>query len=99
MALDAGASPGRSRRTRSKQGSIDIASDSSARPLLQAALDALSAHVAVLDVHGTIVGVNRAWRRFGRQNGLKLRNDGIGSSYIAALPRGAGMANLRECFR
>ena len=66
---------------------------------MQAALDALSAHVAVLDANGTIVGVNSAWRRFGRQNGLKLRNDGIGSSYIAALPRGAGMANLRERFR
>ena len=78
---------------------MDIASDISARLLLQAALDALSAHVAVLDANGTIVGVNRAWRRFGRQNGLKLRNDGIGSSYIAALPRGVGMANLRKCFR
>ena len=66
---------------------------------MQAAVDALSAHVAVLDLKGTIVGVNSAWRRFGRQNGLKLRNDGIGSSYITALPRGVGMANLRERFR
>jgi two-component system, NarL family, sensor kinase len=102
MTLDAGASPGQLRRACSKQvlsERIDIASGISARLLLQAALDALSAHVAVLDAHGTIVGVNRAWRRFGRQNGLKLRNDGIGSSYIAALPRGAGMANLRQRFR
>ena len=58
----------------------------------------LSAHVAVLDTHGTIVGVNRAWRRFGRQNGLERRSDGIGSSYIAALPSAAGMANLRQRF-
>ena len=53
----------------------------------------------MLDADGTIVGINRAWRRFGQQNGLKLRNDGIGSSYIAALPRAAGMANLRKRFR
>ena len=32
---------------------------------LQAALDALSAHVAVLDADGIIVGVNRAWRQLG----------------------------------
>ena len=95
-------SPGRLRRASSQpafSGRIGIASDTSARLLLQAALDALSAHVAVLDSKGTIVGVNSAWRRFGRQNGLKLRNDGIGSSYITALPRGVGMANLRERFR
>ena len=93
VTLDSGAFAGQTRRARSKlvlSGRIDIASDISARLLLQAALDALSAHVAVLDANGTIVGVNRAWRRFGRQNGLKLRNGGIGSSYIAALPRGAG---------
>ena len=102
VTLDSGAFAGQTRRARSKlvlSGRIDIASDISARPLLQAALDALSAHVAVLDAHGTIVGVNRAWRRFGRQNGLELRNDGIGSNYITALPRGVGMAKLRERFR
>jgi signal transduction histidine kinase len=66
---------------------------------LQAALDVLSAHVAVLDADGTIVCVNSAWRRFGRQNGLKLRNNGIGTNYIEALPRAGGMANLRKRFR
>jgi signal transduction histidine kinase len=99
---DAGVSSGQLRRAHSKQvlsERIDIASDISARLLLQAALDALSAHVAVLDAGGTIVGVNRAWRRFGRQNGLKLRDDGIGSNYIAALPRAAGMTSLRQRFR
>jgi two-component system, NarL family, sensor kinase len=102
VTLDAGAFASKTRRACSKQvpsGRVDIASDISARPLLRAALDALSAHVAVLDAHGTIVGVNRAWRRFGRQNGLELRNGGIGSSYIAALPRAADMASLRRRFR
>jgi signal transduction histidine kinase len=102
VTLEGGASAGRLRRARSQQvlgGRIDIACDVSAKLLLQAALDALSAHVAVLDADGIIVGVNRAWRRFARQNGLELRNHGIGSSYIAALPKSAGMANLRKGFR
>jgi nucleotidyltransferase/DNA polymerase involved in DNA repair len=41
-------------------------------PRLDAALDALSAHVAVLDSKGVVVAVNQAWRRFGIVNGLKL---------------------------
>jgi signal transduction histidine kinase len=53
-------------------------------PLLQGALDALSAHVAVLDADGVIVAVNQAWRRFGRANRLQLRNFGIGTNYLAA---------------
>ena len=54
----------------------------------QSALDALSAHVAVLDRRGTIVAVNQAWRRFGRANGFRL--PGFGSGQIishAALAR------------
>jgi two-component system NarL family sensor kinase len=77
---------------------IEIAPEVSAKPLLQAALNAISAHVAVLDARGIIVGVNRAWRRFGRQNGLRLHNDGIGSDYIATLPNGSGGTSLRRRF-
>jgi two-component system, NarL family, sensor kinase len=78
--------------------SLEITPDVAATRLLQAALDALSAEVAVLDGRGIIVGLNRAWRRFGRQNGLKLHNDGIGTDYIAALPKDNGAASLRRRF-
>ena len=37
---------------------------------LRASLDALSAHIAILDTFGEILSVNRAWRQFGIQNGL-----------------------------
>lgn len=47
----------------------------------QAAIDALTAHVAVLDADGRIINVNEAWRRFGRQNGAT--SDSIGKNYIA----------------
>jgi len=33
-----------------------------ARRFLQSTLDALSTHIAILDEHGTIIGVNAAWR-------------------------------------
>jgi signal transduction histidine kinase len=54
--------------------------------MLQAALDALSAHVAVLDTKGIVVAVNRAWRRFGSANGLQLPNFGIGTNYLSVMP-------------
>ena len=43
-------------------------------------LNALSAHIAVLDSAGRILSVNEAWRRFGRQNGLGDPAFGVGSS-------------------
>ncbi|MFT4039207.1 MAG: PAS domain S-box protein [Thermomicrobiales bacterium] len=52
--------------------------------LLQAALDALPAHVAILDAEGCIVAVNRAWRRFGAANDLELGDGGIGVNYLEA---------------
>lgn len=47
-----------------------------------AILDALPAHVALLDSVGTIVAVNEAWRRFGEQNVLQIEESCIGSNYI-----------------
>lgn len=54
-----------------------------AESFLQLTLDALSAHVAVLDASGRIVLVNEAWRRFGRANGLSSAAFGIGDDYLA----------------
>lgn len=66
--------------------------------LLQAALDSLSAHVAVLDTRGIIVAVNRQWIKFGRQNGLNSPKHGIGTDYVTALPQTEHMAQLRGQF-
>lgn len=51
--------------------------------LLQATLDGLAAHVAVVDAEGTIVQVNRAWREFGLRAGGPWASAGIGDSYLA----------------
>jgi len=53
-------------------------------PYMNAILDSLTAHIAVLDQDGMIIAVNEAWREFGRENGLTALYDGVGSSYLKA---------------
>jgi two-component system, NarL family, sensor kinase len=50
--------------------------------LLQATLDALSAHIAILDETGTIVAVNRAWTHFAEEGGCLAPEHGIGRNYL-----------------
>ncbi len=45
-------------------------------------LDALPAHIALLDAEGNIVAVNEAWRRFGAQNILQMDGYCVGSNYL-----------------
>ncbi len=49
---------------------------------LQATLDSLSAHIAILDHTGTIIAVNRAWRRFADQNGLRDPSYAVGTNFL-----------------
>jgi len=52
---------------------------------LQAILDALPEHVAVLDRDGFITLINNAWRKFAIDNGdPELLHSGLGSNYLAA---------------
>jgi signal transduction histidine kinase len=59
-----------------------------AEPLLAPVLDALSAHVAVLDDRGRICVVNEAWRRFGSTAGAP-GDAYVGQDYPAACERAA----------
>ena len=45
-------------------------------------LDALPAHVALLDNRGVIVAVNEGWRRFATANLLQGRAHGVGCNYL-----------------
>ncbi|MDO9213946.1 MAG: PAS domain S-box protein [Methylococcales bacterium] len=48
-------------------------------------LDSLTAHIAVLNVQGIIVAVNKAWRQFGTENGLPEPRHGLlGADYLNA---------------
>ncbi len=55
-----------------------------------AALDALAAHVAILDQAGVILAVNRAWREFGRRNGLRSPGAALGVSYLSVCRAASG---------
>ncbi|CAA9472273.1 MAG: Phytochrome, two-component sensor histidine kinase, partial [uncultured Solirubrobacteraceae bacterium] len=57
---------------------------------LQGTLDALGAHVAIIDDAGTILAVNAAWRRFAAANGLPWPDAGIGTNYLAACEGATG---------
>jgi two-component system, cell cycle sensor histidine kinase and response regulator CckA len=46
-------------------------------------LNALPAHIALLDTQGTIVSVNEAWRRFAVANVLPAPGHGVGLNYLA----------------
>ncbi len=70
-----------------------------------ALLNALPAHIAILDADGVIVSVNDAWRRFADENGLRDAYHCVGRNYIDACggPQGPGAtdtaavaAGLRE---
>lgn len=66
----------------SKKKQSASAAQQEANHFVQSALDALSAHVAILDESGEIIGVNAAWRNFADNNGFKKPQFGIGMNYL-----------------
>jgi diguanylate cyclase (GGDEF)-like protein/PAS domain S-box-containing protein len=47
-----------------------------------AILNALPAHIALLNAEGQIISVNDAWRRFADANGLMNHRHGLGANYL-----------------
>ena len=67
-------------RARDAQRVIEVQREAdTARAVMQATLDALSAQVALTDAQGRILAVNEAWRR-AQQPAAKSRN--VGSNYL-----------------
>ncbi len=60
------------------------------RQFLQSVLDALPAHVAILDASGTILSVNASWRRFARENDLAWSGYGVGRNYLKVCDTASG---------
>jgi signal transduction histidine kinase len=52
------------------------------RQILQSTIDALDAHVALLDETGMIIAVNRPWTRFADANGYVGSDRGLGKNYL-----------------
>ncbi|MBL8242331.1 MAG: EAL domain-containing protein [Bryobacterales bacterium] len=70
----------------------------------EATINALSAHMAVVDAEGNIVGINNAWKRFAQTNGYAGRRYGLGANYLAICDEGArsgapGSAEAAEAVR
>jgi signal transduction histidine kinase len=61
----------------------DLVASRAPAAIVRAALDALSAHVAVLDADGRIVTVNRAWMDAERPAGIFALGAGTGDNYLA----------------
>jgi diguanylate cyclase (GGDEF)-like protein/PAS domain S-box-containing protein len=87
-------------------GEVDTVADRHGRPLLlqhaqeelrhteaarQAAiLNALPAHIALLDSQGRILSVNETWRRFADANGFRNPGYGIGLNYLEVCDHARG---------
>ncbi|WP_262027867.1 PAS domain-containing sensor histidine kinase [Microvirga sp. Mcv34] len=91
--------PGAPRRVRATAGAQEphglptlIAPDVEPEALLRSTLDALSAHIAVLDEAGTIVAVNQAWRAFAHASGYTDENHGVGMNYLAVCEAAAAVS-------
>jgi signal transduction histidine kinase/ActR/RegA family two-component response regulator len=50
-------------------------------------LDALPAHIALLDDRGCIVAVNASWRQFAEANSFRDPDQGVGESYLQVCER------------
>lgn len=57
-----------------------------------AILNAIPAHIALLDAHGIIISVNDAWQRFARTNVLQHADHGLGLDYLAVCDAAVGDA-------
>ncbi len=63
-------------RRRSEQAVME------SRRFLQSTLDALSAHIAILDEAGVIIAVNAVWNRFAQSNAQSGARLGVGVNYL-----------------
>jgi signal transduction histidine kinase len=57
---------------------------------LRSTLNALSAHIAILDERGVIVKTNAAWNRFARDNDYNGDRYGLGDCYLAVCDSAVG---------
>jgi PAS domain S-box-containing protein len=56
-----------------------------------AVIDALTAHIAVIDREANIVLVNQRWRAFGQANGLQISNSALGVNYLRMCEKTSGV--------
>jgi PAS domain S-box-containing protein len=62
-------------------------------------LNALPAHIALLNRDGIIIAVNERWKDFGDENSLVTANHGVGMSYFAGAETDPEVQNIHEQLR
>jgi PAS domain S-box-containing protein len=60
------------------------------KQFLQSTLDALSAHIAILDETGTVIAVNAMWKNFADRNKFLGGNYGVGANYLQLCDSASG---------
>lgn len=62
---------------------VKLEQDSDVQPSWrESVLDSLTSNIAVLDRHGMIIAVNKAWTRFAEENGGEMGCCGVGVNYL-----------------
>ena len=67
-----------------------MSEDMSLAQMNKAILNALPAHIALVNVKGIIISANEAWRGFATANVFKGENSAIGSNYITVCEQANG---------
>lgn len=63
--------------------------DGNRSPIQAAILNAIPAHLALLNAEGRIVAVNESWKRFAEANSLQVADWCVGQSYLEVCERGS----------
>jgi hypothetical protein len=66
------------------------AASRAAEAFARSTVDALSAHIAILDDQGKIIAVNRAWQDYGAKNPPSPSNFAVGANYLAVCEAAIG---------
>jgi len=66
-----------------------------AQKFIQSALDALSAHIAIITETGEIIGINIAWKNFAIENSLKHSMYGIGLNYLEVCQKSSNQGAVK----
>jgi hypothetical protein len=62
-------------------------------PASRALLDAIPAHIAIVNAEGVITLINEAWAQFARENGdPELRYTGVGANYFTVCQQASGVS-------
>ena len=82
-------------QTLPRQQTREVGAPDISSPVLQATIDSLPAHLAILDDNGTIISLNSAWRRYALDNDFSGHDYGLGANYLDVCARATG-ANAVE---